>query len=335
MSLTVIGRSFTKAELVKRLKTTEGHASALMLSSSAMLSVRQLKALEPNFKDLPRPEPKLKSKLQPVSKIRLPPSLTDLVVTTFNDEIHHRKVKLTWKGRTGTFKLNFPLNHTTKGILEDLFTFVDLLEPGFREHSRMKNWYKISPRLTEKKALRDRKALERIFRDQMPEFRALALLDSREVDDIYKSDTNKVTLKAPAHKRLPPLDYELRLFSGNPTDFVRLMESVDYLYEVREDPITKKVDYFTFLGELIGATYDSKCYVAYYKGVHPIDRPYKVAKSGFDLVPLFSENSNKPYSIYIETPCYNTHCEKYKNGEPTIRGAREMKSRYRYLEVLI
>ncbi len=166
MSLTVIGRSFTKAELVKRLKTTEEHASALMLSSSAMLSVRELKALEPNFKDLPRPEPKLKSKLLPLSKIRLPPSLTDLMVTTFNDEVHHRKVKLTWKGRTGTFKLNFPLNHTTKGILEDLFTFVDLLEPGFRNHSRMKEWYFTSPRLTEKKAIRDRRAMRALITRQ-------------------------------------------------------------------------------------------------------------------------------------------------------------------------
>lgn len=320
MNQTLLAKSFGKAELTHLLRITEEQAHALLYSQKASLTVSQLAKLKPQFKSRPRPEPLLR---KGVSKFRLKPglpaSLAPLVVTVSHKDFE--KVKLSWEGKTATFVLNAPRDSTMKGILEDIFTFVDLLEPGRRVNSRMKNTFLMSH--VYKKARRDLQMLQKIFGEELDRFRTLALEDKRSLEQIYGPvEVNSVVQQ---HKLRPKSPYTFEEYSGSPIDFIKLLESVDLLYEIEEDDFTESVKYFTFLGDLIGAERENKRYVVYYNGVHPIDRAYEIASTKADAFPLFcdSEVNTKP-TLKISVGAgiyYNAHSKFYIPGSLTIRGA--------------
>lgn len=287
MRKTILGKAFSIAELRQILKISDTEAKTLAHSAKASISMSNLARLCPEFKAKANPWlPERVSKFRR-SQYKIPPSLHETSIEF--DPFDFEKIKIRHKKRTGTFKLNGTYrNRTPRELLKDIFEFVDLLEPGYRAQSPNKPKYFYGK--LHKKCVRDKKALERIFKEELPSFRTLILEEKRPLEEIYGKIDIIVSNKIMTHKEIDQSHREYVKYDHSLQDFILLIEAIDSSYIRKNCSITGVTRYYTRMGDELGMEFNQTPFLLFVKGRHPVDRPYFVGEvSGWDY-PVFVDN---------------------------------------------
>lgn len=334
----ILNPFFTREELALALETTPEHAEGLLRSNDEILTLNQVKLLEPYFplgkrKKTP-PKKEFRERRYSREKLQIPDDISGLQVEieSFSYYLPTAAVaRLTYKRRTGTFVIVNPLEWTVKGILNDIFSFADLrfCHEGNSKNlhiamtSRMYSTY--HPYYERIKSRRDFRFLTRIFRDEYELYRNLALNEVRNYCDIYVRAPELIIDKP--MNTVQENNYSFNLWKGNCYDFYNYIYKVDCYFKSEICPITKTVTFQTKFGEKLGAKVGTELFLSTYKGVEPVDRPFRI----FKRAPVFADDivSENPVvkenglaildtaSINSKT-YYNRGAKDYKSGHSTL-----------------
>lgn len=299
-SSTILASHFSQLELERILKIDRNTAEQLLKSKRTLMTVAQLEKLKPAFPGkVPLPDPLLRRtkdhRRRPKSKFRLPKDASSFRVEVI-DRINN-KVTVFYNRRRQTFHLSLsnPLS-SVEGIMEELFVYADLVI-----NPRINRYYdKKDATFLRNDSNKVRKKLQRVLRDEYPEFEQLFTKETRTFKAIYGFDplsvnAEKEGLVVDPEKKKPKLrvsffpGYTFTPYNRGDLEFIRIVKSIDSHYFITESPF--QISYHSHSGTLIGIKNQESHFLTEYNEVSIIDRPYILGRYHRDLFlfPIFCD----------------------------------------------